>query len=450
MKKRKLGITTPLLAVTICLLVAANVLLGMILTSQSMNSIRSLMSSRMLDISNTAAGMIDGDKLEKLTKDDIGSDDYNEQLSILRAFQKNIELEYIYGIHIDGNDKFSFTIDPEEVSPGEFGEEIECTEALKKAAHGTASADERSHTDRWGTFYSAYSPVYNSNNEIVGIIGVDFSAQWYDERIRQQIIAVVAVCAASTVIGILMAVLLSSKLRKRFMALYEEMNSLSNDFDNLNRLIETDSDDNNKPKKSGDNSAPRKNDEINELGRRIHQLQYDLQHYLTYIHSQAYTDTMTGANNKSAYLNKVKEVEQHIEDGKAEFAVVVFDLNGLKRINDNYGHETGDEYIVGAAGIIKSVFGTSNIYRIGGDEFIAILENTTMKRIALFFENFDRLVWDYNKKSSLPVKLTVAKGASVFASDTDTSYNQVFKRADNAMYDCKCEYYKTHPDDSHR
>lgn len=442
MKGRKFSITTPLLAAIVILIAAANILLGVVLTSQSRSSMRSLISSRMLDISNTAARMIDGDVLKHLTKEDADTPEYQQQQAILGAFQKSIDLEFIYGIHNDGGDHFSFTIDPDENDPGEFGEQVESTPALRAAFGGVASVDEEPHEDRWGRFYSAYSPVFDSEGKIAGVIGVDFSAKWYEERVSEQVMSVVIVCVVSTLVSILLALAFSSRIRDRFTELCNEMNSLAEDFDDLGRLIQKDGATKTAPKPEETHAIRSGNrDEIAELGKQIHSIQTELGQYITYVHSQAYTDEMTGVGSKTAYLNKVGQLEKLIEEKNADFSVAVFDLNWLKTVNGNYGHKRGDEFINGAAALIKSVFGTSNVYRIGGDEFIAVLEGCGEDDMARLFDKFDRESEAVNESGDFPVPPTVSKGAAVFSSETDSSYKQVFKRADEDMYRCKLEYH---------
>lgn len=264
-------------------------------------------------------------------------------------------------------------------------------------------------------------------------------------------IAVAIVCMASTVVGILMAFTLSSRIRRRFTVLYEEMNDLANDFEGLNSLIKKDSDE----ETSEEDNSPEKNegkrrDELTELGTQIRTLQKDLRQYLTYVHSQAYTDSMTGVGNKSAYIKMIEHYNKLIENGKASFAVAVFDMNGLKTVNDNYGHEMGDTFIIAASIAIKRVFGISSVYRIGGDEFIAILDSCTAEDIESLFTQLDKSVKEINSSMALPVKLRLSRGAEVFSSDAHRSYDQVFKQADEAMYKCKCRYYESAEHDRRR
>ena len=87
----------PVILVTVFLLLL-NITLGCLMLRLSSSSLISLMQSRMLDISNTAASMLDGDSLSVLTAEDAGKKEYQDALDILTCFQDNINLQYIYCI----------------------------------------------------------------------------------------------------------------------------------------------------------------------------------------------------------------------------------------------------------------------------------------------------------------------------------------------------------------
>jgi len=157
----------------------------------------------------------------------------------------------------------------------------------------------------------------------------------------------------------------------------------------------------------------------------------------------AVTDALTHLGNKTAYLERVRELEARLAEGEFGFAVAVFDLNGLKRINDEHGHERGDAVIVEAADLLESVFGRENLYRIGGDEYIAILDHADMAQVQSLFKALDAAIEQANaaeRPDGLP--LAMSKGAAVHSALDD--YKEVFRRADEAMYRDKAEYYKFH------
>ena len=182
--------------------------------------------------------------------------------------------------------------------------------------------------------------------------------------------------------------------------------------------------------------------EIGKLSDSIQIMEDELKEYIIHMRSQAYTDAATGVGNKTSYLDLVRKLERKIQEGMADFAVVVFDLNGLKNINDQLGHEVGDIFIADAAECIKKVFGAEHAYRIGGDEFIVVNENITREEMDQAFQKLDETVELINREERhKDDKLAVSKGVAFFTEGTDALYKDVFKRADNAMYQNKAEYY---------
>lgn len=154
---------------------------------QANNGIIRATRQRMLDIANCASGSVDGDTLKRLSKDSVGNPGYQRVYNALAIFRDNIESESVYGIHEEEDGSFTFTVDPSLEEPGEFGGSVVKTDALVKASKGISAVDEKPYTDAWGTFYSAYSPIYDSDGEIVGIVAVDFSKEWYEGQLSDQI-----------------------------------------------------------------------------------------------------------------------------------------------------------------------------------------------------------------------------------------------------------------------
>lgn len=154
------------------------------------------------------------------------------------------------------------------------------------------------------------------------------------------------------------------------------------------------------------------------------------------VSQKAYKDGLTGVRNKLAYLETLADIETSIENGTLkQYGVVVFDLNGLKVINDNLGHEAGDEYIKSAANLICRQFAHSPVFRIGGDEFVVILRGADYENREELESAF-RAVIDDNQQQGAVV---VSSGLAIYESGIDESYNDVFNRADELMYTRKME-----------
>ncbi|MBO4514613.1 MAG: diguanylate cyclase [Lachnospiraceae bacterium] len=148
----------------------------------------------------------------------------------------------------------------------------------------------------------------------------------------------------------------------------------------------------------------------------------------------AYKDPLTGVKNKLAYLEKLKEMEIGMEGGALkEYGVVVFDLNGLKKINDTLGHEAGDQYIKDASKYICQTFKHSPVYRIGGDEFVAILEGEDYAVRGEILKLFEEEI----EKNQREGRVVISSGLSIYNTEEDGNYNDVFTRADRKMYERK-------------
>lgn len=154
-------------------------------------------------------------------------------------------------------------------------------------------------------------------------------------------------------------------------------------------------------------------------------------------------DSLTGLRNTTSYKRWVEEFDKDIEKKTAKFGIVVFDLNQLKQTNDNYGHDIGDKLIATAAKVISDVFKRSPVFRIGGDEFLAILRHRDLEDCEKLFVQLDLECAKARIEEKEEIPISIARGFALFESDNDFCFNDVFKRADNAMYENKRKIKKT-------
>ncbi|MCH5324864.1 MAG: diguanylate cyclase [Eubacterium sp.] len=149
----------------------------------------------------------------------------------------------------------------------------------------------------------------------------------------------------------------------------------------------------------------------------------------------AYTDGLTGLKNRLAFNDAESYLKKNPD---AKYMIIQFDINDLKKVNDVYGHAEGDRHINGAAGIIRDSIGDAGeCYRIGGDEFVAIVTGPDVEKVARHaIDKMEKLTEEYNAKNKPPVLLDIAYGMAEFtASDGDVEKS--FRLADKKMYECK-------------
>ena len=149
---------------------------------------------------------------------------------------------------------------------------------------------------------------------------------------------------------------------------------------------------------------------------------------------EANLDALTGVKNRHAYLEAEERLDRQIAEHRAsEFAIVILDVNDLKKVNDTAGHKAGDQYLREACGIICRIFKRSPIYRIGGDEFASIVQGADYDCI----EELLGKMKDHNTRAARTGGIVIACGMSKY--ERDPSVALVFERADQRMYKNKSD-----------
>lgn len=155
-------------------------------------------------ISTIVSRNIDGDKLDQIHEGDEDTENYLEVLELLQSHLTGGDIEYIYTMRMKG-DVLQFVVDADVEEGAAIGEEYESYDKIDEAFAGEPSMDDEPTADEWGEYYSAFAPVYNSQGEIVGIVGVDCSV----DAINQKMQSFFQVLLVIDGIGILFSVLLS-------------------------------------------------------------------------------------------------------------------------------------------------------------------------------------------------------------------------------------------------
>lgn len=175
------------------------------------------------------------------------------------------------------------------------------------------------------------------------------------------------------------------------------------------------------------------------LGIGFLRLKMKLSERIVQEEENARIDVITGLSNRRIYEEDLKRIgEEHLPN---DLYYVVIDINGLKDVNDSYGHETGDRLIVGAAQCIEQCFaGWGRQYRIGGDEFVIL---SSGKR-----EAPDRLISAYEKATeewSRKHGVTLSTSCGVAGSSEYPGYGitDLARAADKRMYEEKDRYYQS-------
>ena len=143
-------------------------------------------------------------------------------------------------------------------------------------------------------------------------------------------------------------------------------------------------------------------------------------------------DALTGVKNRHAYLETEERINAQIAEQRGpEFAIVILDVNDLKKVNDNDGHKAGDQYLRNACKIICDIFKHSPVFRIGGDEFAVIAQGSDYEDIETLIER----VYTHNAEAKRDGGIVIACGMAKY--EADACVAPVFERADHNMYENK-------------
>ena len=149
------------------------------------------------------------------------------------------------------------------------------------------------------------------------------------------------------------------------------------------------------------------------------------------------TDLLTGVMNRNAMNARLSAFEADQEGAPGVMGVVFADMNGLKYVNDHYGHSAGDMLLKNAAVILQSTFVGDEIYRVGGDEFLVVLRETDEA-------GMQRKIAEIKKKAELFNNVSFAAGYSLLNDSKDI--RKAMAEADAMMYEDKESCYRDNPE----
>ena len=178
--------------------------------------------------------------------------------------------------------------------------------------------------------------------------------------------------------------------------------------------------------------------EIEQLENLLAALLYPLRNALLYraaIHS-AFLDSLTGVKNRSAFDSNFSRDVEYSHRKSSELSLIVLDIDLFKRVNDNYGHIVGDDVLRKVAQCVEHTIRSSDaLYRYGGEEFAIVLNGTDEDGALLLAERIRQNVQELAFDALKDLHISVSLGVAVLRDDEKA--NQLFKRADDALYQAK-------------
>lgn len=380
---------------------------------------------------------------------------YVAQRDVLRTYVSNMkDIKYLYAVAWSDTDNYDmYLIDSDNVPLYETGYYEEREKEFAGVDSSTDIPPVITNGD-WGWLCSGYAAIYDEEGQLVCHIGCDIGMDDIVNERKLNMTYVLCGAAVCVVVVLIWSIIFING------AVVRPLNKLTREMEKFSPA----------PGRSYDEAGVvdlkiKSHDEIRNIYEEIKSMQMRITDYIDdiseiskekkkveedvrskeevigQISREAFKDTLTGIGNKNSYVRKVGELDRAIQNGFKDISIVMIDVNGLKCINDKYGHSEGDIYLKGVCGVICENFKHSPVYRIGGDEFVVILMGEDYRRreekveeiTALFKESYENTELESWQRYSASVGLSDYE-------EGDTSIESIFKRADKKMYEEKLKF----------
>ena len=331
-----------------------------------------------------------------------------------------------------GGQSFAIDADGRIITPDSFGLTVQEYTGLSKEEADSLTEGVEGILETEDSFY-VYTPVDNLNWTLCARVPKDeifVKVRSIDRTISTSFLLFLM---AALVIMVLVVVVCNKLVE----SVTEPMNLLSKDMDIIS---------------AGDLSHRAtyiRNDEIGDVAENLNKMVDRLRSTLSdldYANKKvvAMSDTstkdpLTGIRNKKAYEQMLFSLEDEFRKGLKNFGLAKIDLNGLKEINDTFGHEKGNEAVKKLCYIVCHVFEHSPVFRTDGGEFVVILKGEDYKNIdALCLEFHGKFVSISGDESLEPwERISAAIGYALYDELDDRTIDDVYKRADSELLECK-------------
>ena len=173
--------------------------------------------------------------------------------------------------------------------------------------------------------------------------------------------------------------------------------------------------------------------EVHALEEKVKNLQEELDK----TREQSTKDHLTGVLTRGAYEDAIKKIESEYERNNTQFAIIFFDLDHFKKINDNHGHKAGDIILSTFAKVLnKNTREFDIVGRYGGEEFIAIVHFNLKRELLKYLKRIKAIINenDFLYKSE---KIHVSFSAGVAIRNNHDSYENAIQKADMLLYEAK-------------
>ncbi len=299
-------------------------------------------------------------------------------------------------------------------------------------------------SNEYGHVYTYYYPLY-IYGEKMGIIAVDVPISSINATILRNTLILITTMGFILIVGVILTLaFMERNYIAKLEALVTNIKKYTKTKDpKIAHVIEYDA---------------RGGDEISALANHTAEMMLEMDKFMKHLSTAtneltetrrqaselqalANRDALTGIRNRSAYEDEIRKLEWDVAGGEDKFGLAMVDLNNLKAINEEHGHDSGNTAIKELCMLVCNVFKHSPVFRIGGDVFAVILKNSDYENVEKLVEELyaeiDRRLADDSLEPWQ--RISAAIGVALFDPEKDFTVSDVFKRADTNMYKRKEE-----------
>jgi len=367
------------------------------------------------------------------------SEAYTSLMEQLRAIQEVNDVDCLYLSSITSDGYFIYLIDAalEDACPPGCLDPLYEENAILLEKPEVGYEPYFTDTGTYGRLVTAGAPIYSRSGKVIAYAMADISMDMINTKQRQfitnlailLILITLLICVLSIIAVNRYVIRPINKLSTAASHYSKDKDiELYNEFDDIK--INT-------------------NDEIETLHSSIKKMLSDIHDYIDNLmktteelnetriiaeemNELAHVDLLTGLKSRTAYINREVVLDDMIlKKSINKLGVVLIDLNFLKQINDEYGHEKGDIALINAGALIREVYGNEDSYRIGGDEFAIIILDTDT--IPARMDRFRKLM-EEDTHTNKWEHISAASGYGIYEEGVDKSLSDVLTKADVMMY----------------
>jgi methyl-accepting chemotaxis protein len=236
-KVQRLKLSWKIAGAVIVTTVLVGLLIGGFSLSRMENELLDTSRNHAMTVAQMAASFVDGDILESLQPGEEDTEDYQKTAEVLQSFLVGDDVSFIYTMR-KNDAQVEFVVDADTEEGSAIGDTYESYDVLEQALAGNVTADSEYTTDEWGSFYTGYAPVYDSQGNVAGVVGVDCSVDSIEANvaaIQKKLVLIEVLCLLAAFV---LATLVGKLVARNVQVINRKMDELaSNDGDLTQEIV---------------------------------------------------------------------------------------------------------------------------------------------------------------------------------------------------------------------